>query len=289
MIGLAQSTITDPAVHPDPRRARADPRARPLRDRALGEGPRARVRHRLPAAGEGPRPGQARPGGRRRCRRPPPAAPARDRARLARGRTPSSPTAARLDAERAGTLYTLNWLPIGGFVKLEGEDGDDANDPRSFARARLPIKMGILIAGVTMNLLLAFVIFTGIALWGEPAIGVTIGDGRARLAGGSGRASSPGDTIVTINGKQYSAFEAPGPGDRRPPGARRRRPSCSASSTRTGRPRTSRVTLRVPTRRRSQGALGISSRDRRRGRHDPLHARPRPSSSAPSGRSTRSA
>ena len=39
------------------------------------------------------------------------------------------------------TLYTLNWLPIGGFVKLEGEDGDDADDPRSFAAQRLPTKM----------------------------------------------------------------------------------------------------------------------------------------------------
>ena len=32
-------------------------------------------------------------------------------------------------------MYTLNWLPLGGFVKLEGEDGDAADDPRSFSRA----------------------------------------------------------------------------------------------------------------------------------------------------------
>ena len=51
------------------------------------------------------------------------------------------------------TLYTLNWLPIGGFVKLEGEDGDEADDPRSFAA---PAPAGrssvILLAGVAMNL-----------------------------------------------------------------------------------------------------------------------------------------
>ncbi len=48
----------------------------------------------------------------------------------------------RLPAARQGasapkgeTLYTLNWLPIGGFVKLEGEDGDQADDPRSFVGA----------------------------------------------------------------------------------------------------------------------------------------------------------
>ena len=117
--------------------------------------------------------------------------------------------AEQMETDRGGTLYTLNWLPIGGFVKLEGEDGDAANDPRSFARARLPVKMGILVAGVTMNLLLAFVIFTGIALWGEPAIGVTIGT----VSPGSPAAAAgivAGDTIVTLNGAQYSAFGARG-------------------------------------------------------------------------------
>ena len=116
--------------------------------------------------------------------------------------------AARLEAERGGTLYTLNWLPIGGFVKMEGEDGDDGSDPHSFANARLPIKMIILIAGVTMNLLLSLAIFTGIALYGEPAIGVTIGsvqpDSPARQAG-----IEPGDAIVAIDGNTYSVFDRP--------------------------------------------------------------------------------
>ena len=63
------------------------------------------------------------------------------------------PPRAKVIASRGETLYTLNWLPIGGFVKLEGEDGDDSGDPRSFVRARLPIKLAILVAGVLMNLL----------------------------------------------------------------------------------------------------------------------------------------
>src|SRR5262245_30222570 len=80
-----------------------------------------------------------------------------------------------LDQEPAppqGTLYTLNWLPIGGFVKLEGEDGDHADDPRSFGRARLPVKLGILAAGVFMNLILSLAIFTGIAWLATPYVGV---------------------------------------------------------------------------------------------------------------------
>ena len=45
------------------------------------------------------------------------------------------PPRAKVLANRGETLYSLNWLPIGGFVKLEGEDGDDSGDPRSFQRA----------------------------------------------------------------------------------------------------------------------------------------------------------
>ncbi len=113
--------------------------------------------------------------------------------------------ARRLDAEsRSGTVYTLNWLPIGGFVKLEGEDGED-DDPHSFSRSALPRKLIILVAGVVMNLLLSFVIFTGIALTGEPAIGIRFDE----VVPGSPAASAglqPGDTLVSVNGNRYSAF-----------------------------------------------------------------------------------
>jgi regulator of sigma E protease len=104
-----------------------------------------------------------------------------------------------------GTQYTLNWLPIGGFVKLEGEDGDQADDPRSFARARLPVKLGILVAGVLMNLLLSFAIFTGIAWFATPYIGVlvdTVEAGSPAAAAGL----APGDSIVTVNGNKYDYF-----------------------------------------------------------------------------------
>jgi len=116
------------------------------------------------------------------------------------------PPRAKVLKQGGETLYTLNWLPIGGFVKLEGEDGDDGADPRSFVNQRLWIRVGILLAGVTMNLLLSFVIFTGIAMTGEPAIGVTFGE----VSPGSPAAAiglSAGDTLVSVNGKRYSAFD----------------------------------------------------------------------------------
>jgi regulator of sigma E protease len=116
------------------------------------------------------------------------------------------PPRARILRRGGETLYSLNWLPIGGFVKLEGEDGDAGDDPRSFSRQRLPLKMVILVAGVLMNLLVAFVIFAGIALIGEPRLGLKIGV----VVPGSpaeGIGLQAGDSLVSVNGRQYSRFD----------------------------------------------------------------------------------
>jgi regulator of sigma E protease len=110
------------------------------------------------------------------------------------------------EPERArGTLYTLNWLPIGGFVKLEGEDGDDAGDPRSFASARLPTKVVILLAGVMMNLLLSLAIFTLIAWLASPVVGRTIP--KVEPGSPADRAHLvAGDSIVSVNGMRHDLF-----------------------------------------------------------------------------------
>jgi regulator of sigma E protease len=163
------------------------------------------------------------------------------------------PPRARVIGRGGETLYTLNWLPIGGFVKLEGEDGDEDDDPHSFVRARLPVKLIILLAGVTMNLLLSFVIFTGIALTGEPAIGVTIGEVVADSPA-QGIGLQPGDTLVSVNGKQYSAF-----GNRAPSEDLRALGGQTVSIGIVhpdGTSETRQVTLRVPAT-PQEGALGI--------------------------------
>jgi regulator of sigma E protease len=65
------------------------------------------------------------------------------------------------------TIYSLNWLPIGGFVRLEGEEGESV-DRRAFVNQRLRTRLGILSAGVVVNFLIAWVIFTGIAFVAQP-------------------------------------------------------------------------------------------------------------------------
>ncbi len=116
------------------------------------------------------------------------------------------PPRAKVLRNKGETIYTLNWLPIGGFVKLEGEDGDGADDPRSFAAQRWITKMLILVAGVGMNVVLAFVIFTGIALLGDPTIGVRVGTVQADSPA-AGVGIQPGDGIVSIDGGYFGAFD----------------------------------------------------------------------------------
>lgn len=63
------------------------------------------------------------------------------------------------------TIYSINWLPFGGFVKLTGEDFDASDDsipvddPRNF-KSKTPLqRAGVLVAGVVMNILFAIVIY----------------------------------------------------------------------------------------------------------------------------------
>lgn len=56
------------------------------------------------------------------------------------------------------TEYTINWLPIGGFVRLLGEE--DPTDPRSLAAAARWKRLTVMFAGVFMNFVLAVVLFS---------------------------------------------------------------------------------------------------------------------------------
>ncbi len=68
-----------------------------------------------------------------------------------------------------GVLFTINWLPLGGFVKLKGES-DDARGKGAYGAASMWAKSKILLAGVVMNWATAIVIFTILALTGIPKI-----------------------------------------------------------------------------------------------------------------------
>lgn len=66
-------------------------------------------------------------------------------------------------------LFSVNWLPLGGFVRLKGEY-DSATVKGGYGAASYWVKTKILFAGVAMNWLVAIVLFTILALTGMPKI-----------------------------------------------------------------------------------------------------------------------
>lgn len=114
------------------------------------------------------------------------------------------PPRAKVLRSEGETLYTLNWLPIGGFVRLEGEDGD-SDDPRSFVRASLPVKLVVLGAGVAMNIALAFLIFFLIAWLANPTVGLIVKEVQSESPAAAAGIVA-GDTIVSLDGAPFDYF-----------------------------------------------------------------------------------
>jgi len=80
-----------------------------------------------------------------------------------------------LQPAQKSTIYSLNWLPIGGFVKIKGEDGDNKNEGDSFAAKKIWQRVVILAAGVVMNIILAWFLFFLGYLIGLPQSTDTLG------------------------------------------------------------------------------------------------------------------
>ncbi|OGE83295.1 MAG: RIP metalloprotease RseP [Candidatus Doudnabacteria bacterium RIFCSPLOWO2_01_FULL_44_21] len=71
---------------------------------------------------------------------------------------------------RGETLYSINLIPLGGFVKILGEDGSQTVDPKSFSNKSFWRRFSVLIAGVTMNVILAWVLLSIGTTMGLPTL-----------------------------------------------------------------------------------------------------------------------
>ena len=77
------------------------------------------------------------------------------------------PPRAFLLGKWGGTEYTINWILAGGFVKLFGDEGDAKRHGRgSYVDAPRYAQAAILFAGVTMNAVAAWALFTGAYMFG---------------------------------------------------------------------------------------------------------------------------
>ena len=103
--------------------------------------------------------------------------------------------------KRGETLYSINAIPIGGFVKMLGEE--DPTDPRSFASKRKRTRLIILFAGSAMNLIAPFLLFS-IAFMVPHDVAYAdvvvneVHTGTPAAAAGF----QAGDTVKSVNGKE---------------------------------------------------------------------------------------
>lgn len=101
------------------------------------------------------------------------------------------------------TMYSLRWIPLGGYCAIEGEDGNTESE-NSFANIIWYKKIFILVAGVIMNAILAIVIFLSIAFSYSTANTTITEFAPNSVLQNAG--IEVGDTIYSINGKKVSVL-----------------------------------------------------------------------------------
>ena len=108
------------------------------------------------------------------------------------------------------TEYVLSWIPLGGFVKLLGESGNEELSPedekRSFFKQAIWKRMLIILAGPVFNFLLALVIFIIVFVYGLPNLTAVVGEVQKESAAFEAGMTS-GDKIVTIDDKKVVFWE----------------------------------------------------------------------------------
>ena len=120
------------------------------------------------------------------------------------------------------TEYSLRWLPIGGFVRMLGQDDLNpdriSDDPRSYNRCPIGRRMVVVCAGVVANVVLAVVLFMIAFLAGVRFEAPIVGGVSATLPAGTTRADNAealgletvgleaGDRVLFIGGKPARTF-----------------------------------------------------------------------------------
>lgn len=110
-----------------------------------------------------------------------------------------------LGFRRGETEYRLSAVPLGGFVRMVGEDpGEEVppeDIPRSFSHKPLAWRAAIVAAGPVANVVLALVIYYVVVVgWGLPTLTTRVGEvmpGKPAAAAGVKK----GDIVISINGK----------------------------------------------------------------------------------------
>ena len=113
-----------------------------------------------------------------------------------------------LSVTRGGTEYLLSWIPLGGYVKMQGEEvgEEDSNEKGSFSAAPVMHRLAIAFAGPLFNILFAIAIYYCVYLAGVSALAPVVGtvkDDSPALAAGL----QTGDRILAIGSEKILYWE----------------------------------------------------------------------------------
>lgn len=122
-------------------------------------------------------------------------------------------------ADAKDTVYSINWLPLGGFVKIKGENGGCENESDSFACRPVWQRAFMLSAGVAMNVILAAALISIGFIIGLPHVLDGDLDARARVrdkkiqiarvmdnSPAESAGIQSGDLIIGVNGKNFENY-----------------------------------------------------------------------------------
>src|SRR5437899_665803 len=127
--------------------------------------------------------------------------------------------AARGEAHHLGeTEYRLNWIPLGGYVKMLGQDDLNPNaqqdDPRAYNKKSIGARMVVVSAGVIMNIILAAIGFMALFLMGfktqPPVVGAVMPNSPAAKTTALDGKRAPlqvGDRVLMFDGKWQHSFD----------------------------------------------------------------------------------